>query len=275
MALEHMEDAPAAAEQAEQQAAAAAKKDDEEEEEGKEEQKGWLASQTQHGLRRRCSDEEDEEEMAAAVALPAQRAQTAEDEERKTQMKDDAPDAGEHPSMNDTSIGAAAALPAASPPSTEREQSQPQQPTAERATEREEDIGSLHAPVLLSKPLLARRRPGVTVASLFSLNPRNKGGAASCSEGSVAGSKPIRIHPDVRALMDDVRMTLEEYVQRGWHFKVYDAKQKVTAARKEAAHQAILDAAPQRDRPDRRPAAAAASRKLMQQAQMEEQVRPH
>jgi hypothetical protein len=82
----------------------------------------------------------------------------------------------------------------------------------------------------------------------------------------------IDADPDVRELLNGMGNSIVAYTDEGWNFHVYDAKRKVREARKEAEHQAKMDAAPKRDRPDRRLAAAAASRRLMQQAMEEEEV---
>jgi hypothetical protein len=82
----------------------------------------------------------------------------------------------------------------------------------------------------------------------------------------------IDADPFVRELVYGMREDVGIYIDRGWNWKIDAARYRVFQARKEAEHQAILDAAPKRDRPDRRPAAAAASRRLMQMAKEEEEV---
>jgi hypothetical protein len=89
---------------------------------------------------------------------------------------------------------------------------------------------------------------------------------------TAARLESIDADPDVRKAVYEMRDDVVEHIERGWSWKIDQAKWTVREARKEAEHQARLEAAPKRHRPDRRPAAAAASRRLMQQAQEEEEV---
>jgi hypothetical protein len=85
----------------------------------------------------------------------------------------------------------------------------------------------------------------------------------------------IDADPEVREVVYEMRDDVVDHIESGCNWKIYSAKWTLRTARKEAEYQARLEAAPKRDRPDRRPAAAAVSRRLMQQAQEEEEVNRH
>jgi hypothetical protein len=214
--------------------------------------------------------------MEAVIALPAQQAQSSEDDERKVQMPDAAAVADERSIMGDIGIGTAAAL---LPPS-----SLPLEDpllTAQQATEHKGEAMLISSDERL--PAWRPLRSGIKISSFFSLGPLSKGGASDAASAAPASftksnapllqRKAVPIHPDVRKLVDGMCGVMERFARYDYEpWELQHAKCKVAAMRKEVEYQARLDAAPKRDRPDRRPAAAVASRRLMQQAREEEEV---